>query len=55
MKELKLNIVRVSTEREKTACAEMMAGSEPWITLGISMEHIMNTSTTPCMRYMLPI
>ena len=47
MKELKLNIVRVSTEREKTACAEMMAGSEPWITLGISMDHIMNTLNDP--------
>ena len=47
MKELKLNIVRVSTEREKTACAEMMSGSEPWITLGISMDHIMDNLNDP--------
>ena len=47
MKELKLNIVQVSTEKEKTACAEMMAASEPWITLGISMDHIMNSLNDP--------
>ena len=29
MKDLKLNISRISTEKEKTECAEIMAGSEP--------------------------
>ncbi|MEA3460307.1 MAG: GNAT family N-acetyltransferase [Bacteroidota bacterium] len=47
MKDLKLNIVRVSSESEKTACADLMAGSEPWITLGMSMDHIMNTLNDP--------
>lgn len=47
MKDLKLDIRRVSTDSEKTACAELMAGSEPWTTLGISMDHIMNTLNDP--------
>jgi len=47
MKNMKLNIHRVSTEGEKTACAEIMAGSEPWITLGLYMDHIMNTLNDP--------
>ena len=47
MKDLKLKIVRISTEREKTACAEIMAGSETWITLGIPMDEIMKTLNAP--------
>jgi ribosomal-protein-alanine N-acetyltransferase len=47
MKDLNLNIVRVSTDREKKACAEIMAGSETWITLGIPMDEIMKTLNDP--------
>ena len=47
MKDLKLNIVRVSTEKEKTACGELMAGSEPWTILGLSMDRIMNILNDP--------
>jgi len=47
MNDLKLNIRRVSTQVEKTDCAEIMAGSEPWITLGMSGEHIINTINDP--------
>jgi len=47
MKDLKLNIIRVSNESEKTACAEIMAGSEPWTILGMSMDHIMDTLNDP--------
>jgi ribosomal protein S18 acetylase RimI-like enzyme len=47
MKDLKLNIVRISSEREKTACAEILAGSETWITLGIPMDYIMNMLNDP--------
>ena len=47
MKDLKLKIVRISTEREKKACAEIMAGSETWITLGIPMDEIMKTLNAP--------
>jgi ribosomal protein S18 acetylase RimI-like enzyme len=47
MKDMKLKIVRLSTEREKTACAEIMAGSETWITLGIPMDEIMKTLSDP--------
>ncbi|MDF1576510.1 MAG: GNAT family N-acetyltransferase [Bacteroidales bacterium] len=47
MKEMELNIIRISTEKEKTACAEIMAGSEPWITLGIYMDHIMKILNDP--------
>ena len=47
MKDLKLIIRRVSTDSEKKACAELMASSEPWTTLGISMDHIMDTLNDP--------
>jgi ribosomal protein S18 acetylase RimI-like enzyme len=47
MKDLKLNIRRVSSPEEKTACAQIMAGSEPWITLGMSMDHLTNTLNDP--------
>ena len=47
MKDHKLNIRRISTEEEKTACADIMAGSEPWTTLGIYMDHIMDILRNP--------
>ena len=47
MKDLKLNIRRVNTQVEKTDCAEIMAGSEPWITLGMSMDQVMYSLNNP--------
>lgn len=47
MKDLKLNIIRVRNEREKTECAEIMASSEPWTILGMSLDHIMDTLNDP--------
>ena len=47
MKDFQLNIRRISSEREKTACAEILAGSETWITLGIPMDYIMNILNDP--------
>jgi [ribosomal protein S18]-alanine N-acetyltransferase len=47
MKDVHLNIVRVNTEEEKTECAEIMACSEPWTTLGISMDQLMDTLNDP--------
>lgn len=47
MKDLKANMVKVSTEKEKKACAEILASSETWITLGISMDYIMDILNDP--------
>ena len=47
MEDLKLNIRRVSTKRENLSCAEIMAGSEPWITLGMTRDHVLNTFNDP--------
>lgn len=47
MDDLVPNIRRVETPEEKTACAGIMAGSEPWITLGISMDQLMITLSDP--------
>jgi len=47
MNDLKLNICRVSTQEEKTDCAEIMAGSEPWITLGMSLDQVMYSLNKP--------
>ncbi len=47
MKDFKLNIRRINTEEEKTACAEIMAASEPWTTLGIYMDQIVNILSNP--------
>lgn len=47
MEDLKLNIIRVSTEREKTSCAEIMSSSEPWTILRMSMDHIYSTLNDP--------
>jgi len=47
MKDLKLNIRKVATDREKKACVKILAGSEPWTTLGINMDQIMNILNAP--------
>jgi ribosomal protein S18 acetylase RimI-like enzyme len=47
MKELKLDILRVSSNKEKLICAELMAVTEPWITLGMSRGMVMNTFDDP--------
>jgi len=47
MKDLKLNIRRVSTNKEIANCAEIMAVSEPWITLGMSRDHVIHTFNDP--------
>lgn len=43
MKDIKPVIVQLSTKEEKIICAEMMANSEPWITLGMDREQMMMT------------
>lgn len=47
MEDLKLNISRVSTREENLSCAEIMATSEPWITLGMDAEHVIGTFNDP--------
>jgi [ribosomal protein S18]-alanine N-acetyltransferase len=47
MNDLKLKIARVRSEGEKSVCAEMMASSEPWTTLGISLDQLMDTLNDP--------
>ncbi|TFH20302.1 MAG: GNAT family N-acetyltransferase [Bacteroidia bacterium] len=47
MKDLELNIRRVSTHKESLSCAELMAGSEPWITLGMDRDHVVNIFNDP--------
>jgi len=47
MKDSKLNIVRIRTNSEKIACAEIMTYSEPWSTIGMSVDHIMDTLNYP--------
>ncbi len=37
----------MSTDSEKTACAELMSGSEPWTTLGLSRDQLMSTLNDP--------
>ena len=43
MKDLKPDIRRICTEMEKIICAEIMAGSDPWTTLGFDHDQLMNT------------
>ncbi|MEN8121421.1 MAG: N-acetyltransferase [Bacteroidota bacterium] len=43
MDDIKLDIRKVSTEAEKMICANIMASTEPWITLGINYDKLMNT------------
>jgi len=47
MKDPGLNIRRVQDPEEKKACAAIMAASEPWITLHMSMDHLMGTVNDP--------
>ena len=47
MEDLKLNIRRVSTREENLSCAEIMATSEPWITLGMDADHVIGTFNDP--------
>jgi ribosomal-protein-alanine N-acetyltransferase len=47
MKDPELNIRRVSTREENLSCAELMAGSEPWITLGMDRDHVVNIFNDP--------
>jgi len=47
MEDFTLKIERVGTAEEKEACAELMAVSEPWITLGMSRELLMDTLNDP--------
>ncbi len=47
MNDLKLSIRRVRTYKEKLICAEIMAVSEPWITLGMSGDQVIGTLNDP--------
>ena len=47
MEEMSLIIDRVELAEEKAACAEILAASEPWITLGMSREYLLNTLNDP--------
>ena len=47
MKDLKPDIRSVSTKREKMLCAEMITGSEPWTTLGITYDQTMDSLNDP--------
>jgi hypothetical protein len=47
MEDSSLKIYRVENAEEKAPCAELMATSEPWITLGISGEYLMNMLNDP--------
>jgi ribosomal-protein-alanine N-acetyltransferase len=47
MEDLNLDIRNVSTEKEKIVCAQIMAGLEPWITLGMSRDHLLDTLNDP--------
>lgn len=47
MKDPELNIRRVSTHEESLRCAEIIAASEPWITLGMDKDHVIGTFNDP--------
>jgi ribosomal protein S18 acetylase RimI-like enzyme len=47
MEEFTLKITRTERAEEKAVCAELMAASEPWITLGMSREYLLNTLNDP--------
>jgi len=47
MEDVTLKIDRVENAAEKASCAELMAASEPWITLGMSREDLLNTVNDP--------
>ncbi len=46
-KEMDLDIRNVSTEKEKIMCSQILAGLEPWITLGMSRDHLLDTLNDP--------
>lgn len=47
MKNLKIDIRRISAERDKMVCAEIISGSEPWSTLGITYDQTMDSLNDP--------
>lgn len=47
MKDPETIIRRVNDPEEKKACAAIMAASEPWITLHMSMDHLTTTLSDP--------
>jgi len=47
MKEPGLILRKVLNSEEKKACVEIMADSEPWITLGMNRDHLLNTLEDP--------
>ena len=47
MEDSALKIERVDSMIEKAACAQLMATSEPWTTLGMSGEYLLNSLNDP--------
>ena len=47
MKDTNPIIRKISTKEEKIICAEMLANSEPWTTLGIASNQVMITINDP--------
>ena len=47
MKDLNPVIRGIRTEKEKQVCAEMITGSEPWITLGVTCDQTMMSLNDP--------
>ena len=47
MEDSALKIFRVGHAADKEACAEIMAASDPWITLGMSREYLMDILNDP--------
>lgn len=47
MKDLTPQFRRVLQPEDKKACAEIMAASEPWITLGMSLDYLIATVNDP--------
>jgi ribosomal-protein-alanine N-acetyltransferase len=47
MNEPVLRFHRVDSDKERALCAGIMAGSDPWITLGMSLGHLMKTLGDP--------
>jgi len=47
MKDLNPVIRGISTEKEQQVCAEMITGSEPWITLGVTFDHAIMSLNDP--------